>query len=154
LLVGCRDATQAAGWLHDVVEDTSYTLDDIRKECGDEVASIVAELTERKLDIHGNKRPWRIRKDEVIATVPGLSMAAANVRAADVVCNFNTVQEDFSRIGAAVWTRFTVSKEETLWYYKTMLRALIPRMLRLDLLFQVRNALYGLEKLMYRTSVP
>ena len=30
-----------AAWLHDVVEDTSVTLDDVRKEFGDDVADIV-----------------------------------------------------------------------------------------------------------------
>ncbi len=40
--------TIAAALLHDVVEDTSYTLQDIRKEFGDEIASLVDGVT--KLD--------------------------------------------------------------------------------------------------------
>lgn len=38
-------ATIAAGMIHDVVEDTSYTLDDIRGEFGDEVADLVDGVT-------------------------------------------------------------------------------------------------------------
>jgi (p)ppGpp synthase/HD superfamily hydrolase len=43
---GSDDATQLAGLLHDVVEDTERTLDDVRAVFGDEVASMVAALTE------------------------------------------------------------------------------------------------------------
>ena len=41
----CGPKTIAAGFLHDVVEDTDVTIDDIRKKWGDEVASIVDSLT-------------------------------------------------------------------------------------------------------------
>jgi len=39
------DATIAAALLHDVVEDTSYTLEDIKKEFGDEVSFLVEGVT-------------------------------------------------------------------------------------------------------------
>jgi GTP diphosphokinase / guanosine-3',5'-bis(diphosphate) 3'-diphosphatase len=35
----------AAGLIHDVVEDTSFTLDDVRREFGDEIATIVDGVT-------------------------------------------------------------------------------------------------------------
>jgi (p)ppGpp synthase/HD superfamily hydrolase len=38
-------AAIAAAWLHDAVEDTAATLDDIRARLGDEVAGYVAEVT-------------------------------------------------------------------------------------------------------------
>jgi len=39
------DISVAAALLHDVVEDTDYTIDDLKDEFGEEVASIVAGLT-------------------------------------------------------------------------------------------------------------
>ena len=38
-------ATLIAGMLHDVVEDTKFTLDDIEKEFGSEVAKLVLGVT-------------------------------------------------------------------------------------------------------------
>jgi (p)ppGpp synthase/HD superfamily hydrolase len=43
---GSDDVTQLAGLLHDVVEDTARTNDEVRAAFGDRVADIVAALTE------------------------------------------------------------------------------------------------------------
>ena len=40
--------TVCAAFLHDVVEDTAYTLDDIRERFGDDVAFLVDAVTKRK----------------------------------------------------------------------------------------------------------
>jgi (p)ppGpp synthase/HD superfamily hydrolase len=44
---GSDEVVQAAAVLHDVVEDTACTLDEIVFHCGEAVASIVDELTNR-----------------------------------------------------------------------------------------------------------
>ena len=43
--LGMDDHTIAAGLLHDVVEDTSYTIDDLRKDFGDDIAVMVDGVT-------------------------------------------------------------------------------------------------------------
>ena len=58
------DRILAAAVLHDVVEDTSVTLDDLRDHFPDEVIRWVAELSERKLDETGDARSWEERKQE------------------------------------------------------------------------------------------
>lgn len=49
-----------AGILHDVVEDTKYTLEDIKNEFGPEIAKIVDEVSEDK------SLKWKERKIEAI----------------------------------------------------------------------------------------
>src|SRR3989339_1766683 len=50
-------ATVVAGILHDVPEDTEYTLDDIRKNFGDEVADLVEGITKlSKIKYRGVER--------------------------------------------------------------------------------------------------
>ena len=45
---GGDDIAVAGAWLHDVVEDCAPTLDDVIAEFGDEVAALVAEVTDDK----------------------------------------------------------------------------------------------------------
>jgi (p)ppGpp synthase/HD superfamily hydrolase len=45
---GADDITLACAWLHDVVEDTATTLEDIRRSFGSEIRDVVDALTHRK----------------------------------------------------------------------------------------------------------
>lgn len=45
---GLDDSTVAAGFLHDIIEDTSVTLKDLTKEFGEEIASLVDATTRIK----------------------------------------------------------------------------------------------------------
>jgi (p)ppGpp synthase/HD superfamily hydrolase len=45
----------AAAWLHDAVEDTPASLDEVRREFGEEVASLVADLTDVSRPDDGNR---------------------------------------------------------------------------------------------------
>lgn len=47
-LAGCADDVIITGWLHDSVEDTAISLDEIRALFGDSVAQAVDAITKRK----------------------------------------------------------------------------------------------------------
>jgi len=71
----------AAAWLHDTVEDTDATLEEIEARFGAAVAGVVAELT----DPPGLSREARFASQ--IAAAPGKSARAALVKAADQTSN-------------------------------------------------------------------
>jgi GTP pyrophosphokinase len=88
--------TLQAALLHDVVEDTDFTLDDVRREFGDQVATIVDGLT--KLD----RIKFRSREQEQAENVRKMMIAMAEdirvllIKLADRLHNMRTLQV-FSR---------------------------------------------------------
>jgi len=56
----CSPEYLAAGWLHDVVEDTDLTIEEVEAEFGSEVARLVAAVTQE---------PGKNRKERIAATL-------------------------------------------------------------------------------------
>ncbi len=74
----------AAAWLHDTVEDTPATLDDIEKEFGTSVAELVEELTDVSKPSDGN----RVRRKEIDRIHSAqASSRAKTVKLADLIDN-------------------------------------------------------------------
>jgi (p)ppGpp synthase/HD superfamily hydrolase len=75
---GFDETTQLAGLLHDVVEDTPRTLADVRDAFGEDVASLVAALTEDEdIDRYG-PRKQALRKQIEAAGSPVVDIAIAD----------------------------------------------------------------------------
>lgn len=122
--MGADEATVVAGILHDVVEDCDgWTLERVHDEFGEDVASIVAEVTEDK------QRTWQERKDAAVAHVPGMSEAAVLVKAADKLHNLRTLAGTLGRAEdkGAVWSKFRGGRERTLTHAELLVEALTAR---------------------------
>jgi (p)ppGpp synthase/HD superfamily hydrolase len=90
LLVAARpgDETLAvAGLLHDTVEDTGTALEEIRTRFGDEVAFVVAEVTDDKTLAREQ------RKRLLAETVGSKSERARLLKMADMTANLRSLQE-------------------------------------------------------------
>jgi (p)ppGpp synthase/HD superfamily hydrolase len=75
---GEDETTQLAGLLHDVVEDTSCTVDDVRDAFGDEIADMVAALTEdAEIERYG-RRKRELRRQIEAAGSPVVDIAIAD----------------------------------------------------------------------------
>lgn len=89
-----------AAYLHDVVEDTPVSLEEIREKFGDEVAKLVGELTDefvKKNYQHLNRRERKAREVDRQAT---MSREAKTIKLADVIDNTRDIIEhdrDFAR---------------------------------------------------------
>ena len=111
-----------AGLLHDVVEDTSATLEDVAARFGPDVADIVGHCSEVKNDARGNKRPWSDRKRDHLAAMVHAPLSARAVMLADKLHNLITSELDL-RAGHHVWSHFSAPRDQVLWYYGTAIDA-------------------------------
>lgn len=85
-------AQEAAALLHDTVEDTKVTAQDIEKEFGHEVASLVGWLTDVSKPEDGNRK---IRKNLDLQHTAAAPAAAQTVKLADLISNsISIVQHD------------------------------------------------------------
>jgi len=88
----------AAAWLHDTVEDTHVTLEQIRDCFGEKVAILVEALTDVSRPGDGNRRARKQKDLEHTATA---TIEAKSVKLADLISNSNSIvahDPDFARI--------------------------------------------------------
>lgn len=86
-LVSSRNADQnmiAAAWLHDTVEDTPATFEDIEREFGSDVMNLVKELTDVSKPGDGNRAARKELDRQHLATV---SPRAKTIKLADLIDN-------------------------------------------------------------------
>lgn len=62
---GCPEYVQEAGLLHDLIEDTELTEEDIYKKYGPQVSYIVGSVTIHKVERHATKEEKRIYYNQV-----------------------------------------------------------------------------------------
>jgi len=84
----------AAAWLHDTVEDTPATLDDIEKNFGASVAELVEELTDVSKPSDGNRAK---RKDIDRLHSAQASIRAKTVKLADLIDNCKDIRKNDER---------------------------------------------------------
>lgn len=78
-----------AALLHDVVEDTPATFEDVRTRFGDAVAAIVESCTD-SVDLPRGPATWRARKDLYLSHLRTASSDAALVSACDTLHNLRS----------------------------------------------------------------
>lgn len=74
-----------AGLLHDVVEDTETTREEVAREFGEDVAGLVMEVTDDK------RLPKQARKDLQVQTAPHKTPRAQKLKAADKISNLRSL---------------------------------------------------------------
>jgi (p)ppGpp synthase/HD superfamily hydrolase len=79
---------EAASLLHDVVEDTPVTLEQVQAEFGADVAVLVEALTDVSRPEHGNRRA---RKALDLAHTAAAPLAAKTVKLADLISNARSI---------------------------------------------------------------
>lgn len=116
---GCADELVIAGLLHDTVEDTAVTFDDIEREFGAKVAALVKGCTEPD-----RSAPWEIRKQHTIDYIKTAAFDIKLVVCADKLHNVDCILQEYKEIGDRVWQRFHRGYEQQKWYYTSMVDSL------------------------------
>lgn len=117
--ISTKDEVLAAAVLHDVVEDTSHTLEEIEARFGPTVAALVAQETEQKRPGLPAGATWQLRKEETIVHLQtSAGYEAKLVTLADKLSNLRSMYRDWEKEGNALWSRFhQQDPTRHCWYY-------------------------------------
>jgi (p)ppGpp synthase/HD superfamily hydrolase len=100
---GCREEVLAAALLHDVVEDSDTSLDELRELFGEEVAGMVGVLTDDE-----SIESYRERKAEHRERVAAAGAEALAIYGADKLTNIRMLRRAYGEEGKAVQEEFKV----------------------------------------------
>ncbi|MFA5162312.1 MAG: HD domain-containing protein [Elusimicrobiales bacterium] len=125
LEMGVSERLVAAGFLHDTLEDTRASLDEIQRFFGPAVAGYVKAVTEDKsLD-------WETRKARTIKHLAKADRDVLLLSLADKLDNIRSIAQDHSHCGDEIWRRFVRPKEKQEWYYRSLARVFAKRLPKL-----------------------
>lgn len=111
-----------AGILHDVVEDTDGTLEEIEKRFGKRVAELVNSESERKYPGEEKSLTWQRRKEESLLRLKNSQDVGVQMLwLADKLSNIRSLSGEYSERGEAIW-QMLHQQDPAMhrWYYKTV----------------------------------
>lgn len=115
----------AAAALHDTVEDTDVTVEQIRAEFGERVASLVADESEERQEGVSDEDSWHDRKRAAINRLAKASHDAKIVALGDKLSNMRAIARDYAELGDALWNRFHAKDpKDHEWHYRGLADAL------------------------------
>lgn len=140
---GYDDGVVAAGYLHDVVEDTKYTIDDITREFGSDIAELVMGASEADKSLS-----WEERKEISIQEIKDLPLRNKLVVCADKINNLEDLYLKFEKSGERDFSEFKRGEEKQRWYYTSVYESLIAgEDSNLDIFLQLKDIL---DKVFYQ----
>lgn len=112
----------AAAILHDTVEDTDVTIEQLGEMFGERVAQLVDNETAPIPD----NAPWRTRKEAQIEQLKAAPFDSKVVAIGDKLSNLRAIAADYHKIGDVLWNRFHAphGKNDIAWYYRSLAEAM------------------------------
>ena len=118
--MGADTDLMIAGLLHDTLEDTGTTREEIRDAFGEEVLALVCAHTEDK------SKTWQERKSRTIRELVGADVRLQMLVLSDKLANLRSMVRDYNTLGEALWGRFRAPREKQAWYHRGGLESLSP----------------------------
>jgi myo-inositol-1(or 4)-monophosphatase len=120
----------AAAALHDTIEDTDVTVDDIRAAFGERIATLVhAESDQINGEVFtggaNEEETWHQRKQAAIDRLAAASHDAKIVAMGDKLSNMRAIWRDYQTKGDDLWNIFHVKdKASHEWHYRGLAASL------------------------------
>ncbi|MBR0300181.1 MAG: bifunctional (p)ppGpp synthetase/guanosine-3',5'-bis(diphosphate) 3'-pyrophosphohydrolase [Bacteroidales bacterium] len=109
----------AAAALHDVVEDTDVTVEQLRDIFGKRIADLVASESDAFEEGVSEEDSWHQRKQAAIDRLARASRDAKIVALGDKLSNMRAIARDYAAKGDALWSIFhTKDPADHEWHYR------------------------------------
>lgn len=112
---GFSDTVTAAAVVHDVLEDTDVSREELTAALGEEVVRIVRGVSE------DTTLPWEERKERYAEVIGQSDASVKAVSIGDKIHNLESLLEAYEKQGPAMWKKFNRGKEKKLWFEELML---------------------------------
>lgn len=125
-LITDDDEILSAAVLHDTVEDTDVSIEDIIKEFGDRVAKLVSYETEDKRGQVNKSATWVDRKKEAIEALKNNEdIGSKMICLGDKVSNLRSFHLMLMQDGDKMWNNFNMNDPKMhYWYYNEIAKVL------------------------------
>jgi (p)ppGpp synthase/HD superfamily hydrolase len=110
----------AAALLHDTLEDSGVTVDELREHFGPRVAAIVFGASEP----FSRDERWETRKQHTVEHLRAAPREVQLVAAADKLHNLTSMVLEHAEQGDRLWGRFNRGRPEIAWYYRAITASL------------------------------
>ena len=124
---GWGEVPVAAAYLHDAIEDINQHGQRLRRKqlrdaVGADVARLVVQVSEQKLDDDGEMRPWRARKEDYLNSIRTGSPKAAAISLADKIHNLWSITQSL-KAGEDILSILSGDAEAQQWFHGAVLEA-------------------------------
>lgn len=119
------DALLSAALLHDTIEDSPVTEDDIRNNFSDRILFLILAETENKRKEMPADASWKIRKQEALEYMAGIDdIDVKKLWLADKLSNVRSLYRMYLDEGDDMWQKFNqTDAAEQKWYYFSVAEA-------------------------------
>ena len=114
--LGFEPKVIAAALVHDVLEDTKFTAEQLEKELGKEVLELVLPLSEDK------SLEWEDRKAKHVESIKNAPADAKAVSVTDKIHNLESLIAGHAEMGPEIWQKFNRGKEKKMWFENELLK--------------------------------
>lgn len=115
LEAGCEDELVAAAILHDVLEDTETTIEELYAAFGPRIAELVISVSEPEELV-----AWEDCKAHTLEALRTSSLDVLYVAIADKLDNIQSIRQSVGENGELTWKRFRRGRDQQRWYYETL----------------------------------